>query len=247
MGYSKNNNKIPMYKKISTDIKNLINQNVFDAGDVLPSEKELIDKYSVSRTTVRRALSELEYFGYIYKIQGSGSFVRNQQIDHSITYATSFTEDVENKNLKPGSVTLLCEIVKADKDSRAKMGLNLNDLILKLDRLRTVNDNIVGIHRTILNISLLDNNKFDYEILRQKDISLYKILKKNDINLSKAFESIGSSIIKDEDRILLGLSKNDTTLNIKRISYSHLDEIIEITEMVYNARHYRLSIWTEFI
>ena len=42
----------------------------------VPTEKELSEKYQVSRITSKRALTELEQNQLIYRIQGSGSFVR---------------------------------------------------------------------------------------------------------------------------------------------------------------------------
>lgn len=50
------------------------------AGDLapgvkLPSEKELIDRYAVSRTVIREALSRLQAAGLIETFQGRGSFV----------------------------------------------------------------------------------------------------------------------------------------------------------------------------
>jgi len=42
----------------------------------LPSEPELVDRYRVSRTTVRRALAQLEREGRIVRRRGSGTFAR---------------------------------------------------------------------------------------------------------------------------------------------------------------------------
>ena len=66
------------YKKVYTDIKEKIEQNIWKAQDELPTENELMETYSYSKDTIRKALSLLEIDGYIQKRQGRNSVV----LDH---------------------------------------------------------------------------------------------------------------------------------------------------------------------
>jgi len=70
------NKKLPMYKLIKEFILERINSGELKPDDRIPSEKELMETFHVSRITVRRALEELAIEGYVYKIQGIGAFVR---------------------------------------------------------------------------------------------------------------------------------------------------------------------------
>lgn len=65
----------PMYKKIYEDLLNGIKEGTYPPGGRLPSEKELIDIYQVSRITVKKALEILAYRGCILRKPGKGSFV----------------------------------------------------------------------------------------------------------------------------------------------------------------------------
>ena len=65
----------PMYKKIYDDLLNGIKEGKYPPGCRLPSEKELIDIYNVSRITVKKALEILAYRGCILRKPGKGSFV----------------------------------------------------------------------------------------------------------------------------------------------------------------------------
>src|SRR5205807_2418305 len=47
----------------------------WEPGQLIPSELELCQMYSVSRTTVRKALDHLTQEGLLYRIQGKGTFV----------------------------------------------------------------------------------------------------------------------------------------------------------------------------
>lgn len=68
---------VPLYQKISDDLKKQIVTRTFKAGDQLPTEKSLADSYSVSRITAKRALTELEQLGLVVRTQGKGTFVKD--------------------------------------------------------------------------------------------------------------------------------------------------------------------------
>ncbi len=65
---------------IIKDIKKSLNSGEYEPGDKIPSENELAEKYSVSRQTVRKALSKLIDEGYLYAKHGSGTFVADRKV-----------------------------------------------------------------------------------------------------------------------------------------------------------------------
>lgn len=64
-----------LYEQVVEQIKTMIAQGVYHKGDMLPSEKELIQMTGVSRITVREALKTLAEVGIIETRKGKGSFV----------------------------------------------------------------------------------------------------------------------------------------------------------------------------
>ncbi len=68
-------NRPKLYEQVVEQIKNMIIQGVYQKGDLLPSEKELIEMTGVSRITVREALRLLNEAGIIRTRKGKGSFV----------------------------------------------------------------------------------------------------------------------------------------------------------------------------
>lgn len=79
------------YKIIVEDIKNKINQQVYIQGDKLPTEIELTEIYSTSKSTVRTALKQLVDEGYIYSIHRVGNYIN---IPSKYNY-TLYFDDVE--------------------------------------------------------------------------------------------------------------------------------------------------------
>lgn len=64
-----------LYEQVVEQIKSMIAQGVYRKGDMLPSEKELIESTGVSRITVREALRQLSEAGVIETRRGKGSYV----------------------------------------------------------------------------------------------------------------------------------------------------------------------------
>ena len=70
-------------RSITAAIRRSIESGVFKDGDQLPPERELSETYSASRSTIRRALDELESLGLLDRQVGSGTFVTFRSADNS--------------------------------------------------------------------------------------------------------------------------------------------------------------------
>ena len=65
----------PLYLQLSDALAEYIRGNRLSAGDLFPSENELLARYDVSRSTVRQAMQHLEAKELIHKVRGKGTFV----------------------------------------------------------------------------------------------------------------------------------------------------------------------------
>ncbi|MFC5529926.1 GntR family transcriptional regulator [Cohnella yongneupensis] len=75
-----NNDRQPLYIQIQDYFKERITTQLLRPNDKIPSEKELMEQFGVSRITVANALVQLAKEGWIYRIPGRGSFV-NKLVD----------------------------------------------------------------------------------------------------------------------------------------------------------------------
>lgn len=69
----------PLYRVMMDELKSKISSGLYPSEAQLPTEAELSTAFGVSRITTRRALEELERDGFIYRVKGSGSFVKPRQ------------------------------------------------------------------------------------------------------------------------------------------------------------------------
>jgi DNA-binding FadR family transcriptional regulator len=64
-----------LYHSVAEQIKALINKGTFPPGSRLPGERELAERFDVSRVTIREAEIALQALGYISIKTGSGVYV----------------------------------------------------------------------------------------------------------------------------------------------------------------------------
>lgn len=69
--------KVRLSDQVANEIQNMISSKQYVSGDKLPVEKELAQMYSVSRVTVREAISKLCMMDIIDVRQGDGTFVKS--------------------------------------------------------------------------------------------------------------------------------------------------------------------------
>jgi GntR family transcriptional repressor for pyruvate dehydrogenase complex len=70
-----------IYQEIVRQVKTMISEGRLKSGDQLPPERELAEKFVVSRTSVREALRALESLGLVEIRPGEGTFVREVSVE----------------------------------------------------------------------------------------------------------------------------------------------------------------------
>jgi len=66
------------YEKIYEDIVSTIESGKLKTDEKLPTELDLATSYGVSRITATRAYKELVLNGYVYRVKGHGTYVKNR-------------------------------------------------------------------------------------------------------------------------------------------------------------------------
>jgi GntR family transcriptional regulator len=166
---------IPYYIQLIEILREKIQAGVWSAGDRLPSEPELCDIYSVSRTVVRQALKEIELEGIITRRKGKGTFISEPKINESLAQKlTGFYQDMVERGLVPVTKVLRQEIVAANTKVAEYLDIDPGTLVFEITRLRFVNDVPVILVTTYLPYELCPQLE-DAEL---SDESLYAFLEK---------------------------------------------------------------------
>jgi GntR family transcriptional regulator len=134
---------VPNYFRLESHLRESIRNGDLKPGNPIPPESHLCQQYSVSRTTVRQALSRLVYDGLIVRHRGRGSFVAEPRLEHSKPFL-SFEEEMLARGATTGIklLDLRTELVKGR--AAENLGLPEGTAVMVLERLRFVNGQVVG-------------------------------------------------------------------------------------------------------
>jgi GntR family transcriptional regulator len=66
---------LPVYYRLQVSIRNEIESGRWKPGEMIPTERALAEIHAVSVGTVKKALLNLVFEGYLYRVQGKGTFV----------------------------------------------------------------------------------------------------------------------------------------------------------------------------
>ncbi|GAB6154567.1 GntR family transcriptional regulator [Desulfosporosinus burensis] len=224
---------------LHVQIKDCLNEEIRN-GNIegkIPSERELMDIFSVSRTTVREAVATLEREGVVEKRHGKGTFVSLRPIQEQwLGNISTFSETIKRAGMKPGA-KLLSKGIKSSPQVISDMFGGQEFYVI--ERLRSANDKVVAIERkcfeteTGLKLASYDLN----------DANIYKLLE-FDIGITPwtAQEIITSNKPSKEDAALLGISKTSSVLVIKRSTWDPEGKLIEFVNAILRADIYSVNI-----
>ena len=102
----------------------------------IPSERELMATYDVSRATVRKAIESLIADGLLHRIHGKGTFVARPRLESRLHLA-SFSQDMRRRGLTPSTRLLRIELDEPPADVAEALGLGADRAAWRLDRVRS--------------------------------------------------------------------------------------------------------------
>lgn len=98
---------VPLYFQLEQLLRDEIETGAYPPGSLIPTEKELIEHFGVSRTTVRQAIHDLVQEGLLYRTKSKGTFVALPKVSqHFIHSFLPYQDDVRNNGATPATDVL---------------------------------------------------------------------------------------------------------------------------------------------
>ena len=126
-------------------------QNLYKKDEKMPSENKMAVRFGVTRTEIRKAYECLKEQGYIYSLQGYGSFFSGKREKIRLFLNNeSFTEKMASLNLPLTTRNMGCQKVREDSLIHSMLGVEPEDAIYKITRLRILDGEPAAIHISYL-------------------------------------------------------------------------------------------------
>lgn len=226
------------YAQITEYYMDLIGKGILKEGQKMPTEEELCNLFNVSRITVRRGLDELARNGYIYRLQGKGSYVSTEKADMQLNHLIGFSQEMKMLGREPSTHVISIDIIKPSDAVAKPLRLTNEQMIYRLIRLRCADGLPMAVERVHLPFFLFPG--LEHEKL---DVSLYDVLSsKYGCKIQKGTQFIQAGFTTGSDAELLQVQPRSIALFISRTTYNNEDIPVEYVESVYRGDKYKFNV-----
>ncbi|GAA3851816.1 GntR family transcriptional regulator [Saccharothrix violaceirubra] len=221
--------RVPRYYAVKTELLWLV--EALGEGTALPSERELAERFSVSRVTLRQAVGELVLEGKLQRRQGSGTYVAPPKLVQPLSLV-SYTEGMRRQGVDPARSVISVEHLPADDVLARDLRIERGAPAIHFERVLLADDERVGLESTYLSAdrfpTLLD--AFD------PTTSLYACLtEKLDVTFEEAEERVETVLATPREALLIGTNPALPMLLLHRVSYDNVGEPIERVRSLYRG------------
>ncbi|RLP22400.1 GntR family transcriptional regulator [Mesorhizobium sp. YM1C-6-2] len=224
-------------ERIATVLEQEIRSGAIGYGERLQSESELVQRFSVSRNTVRKGLGELSSRGLITTKVGIGSFVTfdGKMVDDAIGWSKALADAGANAEVR----TLRLEVIE-DAALAERLGV-ANPAFIALDRVRSnaSDGHAISIERSRLPLSA-ELEEIPLKGLREG--SLHKTLRRAGLVPDHGEEWVDIEMLTVEDAAVLGCVAGAPFLRTRRLTRTSDGRPIEYVTSLLNPAHFALYL-----
>jgi GntR family transcriptional regulator len=228
----------PKYFQISREIISQIQGGVIPAGSLVPSENDIIARFQVSNTTARKALHELEKEGWVTRVKGKGTYVRDFTVVRAINRIFGFTKNMIEAGRKPTTRLIGFHLRNQDRTQTINgRAFTLKGPFCEIERIRYA-DGIPMMKETrYISLGLCPDIH-----RRNLERSLYSIFARDyGIHLTEINQMLSAVVLEGEALKPFQLSKPVPAFRVEGASFCGRDLIIEMEDSVYRGDVYRFA------
>jgi len=228
------NNPVAMYLQIADRLRREIAEGTFEPSGRLPSESQIMERFNVSRVTVRLALDQLDKDGLIERRKGKGTFVVGKQVRHQIDTLRSFHESLKVQGF---DATMRIVELTAIETPPAFVSLFGAKCTL-LERLHVVDDEPIALGRSFLPAVM---SELDLETVERQPT--YALLKdKSGADIASADIAICARAVPSRISSLIGAATDAVLLVLERTSYFDHGACAEWSEFFIRPERYKFVL-----
>ncbi|WP_182917125.1 GntR family transcriptional regulator [Bacillus sp. PK3_68] len=210
---------VPLHIQLRNKIEGLIHEGRYQSK--IPSERQLMDEYEVSRSTVREAVAHLVREGLVEKVHGKGTFISSKAIQDWLGSLTSTTETIRKMGMEPGAKLVTHGVINPPADIIEATGFKIAYFI---KRVRYANDIPLAIELQYYPVDI-GSKLAEFDIDKG---TLFDLMEENlGIQLAEAEQLLTSGFLSAEDAELLDVPDLFNVLNTERKLWDHSGRLVE--------------------
>jgi GntR family transcriptional regulator len=227
------------YQQLRAELLTMIREQLA-VGDPLPTERALMSRYGVSRSTVRAAIRDLIEQGVVWRRHGSGTYVSDaRMLGKPLGQLSSFTEDMRSRGLEPGAKVLDARLTESTVSIARDLGLPPGTPVWSIHRLRFANNEPIMIERVRVPADVAP-------ALASNDLSgsLYAIFEETyDLVVQRASQRMRPTVLRTGEADLMQLPAGSPAMHIRRVGFSgNGDRAIERADSIYRGDRYEFTL-----
>ena len=219
------------YALLEREIAAAIQTGDLAAGSQLPTEDELIRRFAVSRTTVRKAIQNLSLRGFVEIRRGVGTFVAPPRITPDLTALTGFVEDMDALGHRATARLIDTVVVAADAQVARHLRLAVGAQVMRIRRVRLANGVSISLDETYLPLAI-GKQVISHDLEVEPIFSLLE--ERYGIALIEAEYELEAALARDDVAAELQIAPGSPLFLIERTSFSSGGQPVD-----YEILHYR--------
>ncbi len=228
----------PMYERLKLGLMKAIDTGIYAPGERLPSESALCRHCNTSRTTVVRAMVDLEKAGYVVRRQGTGTFARERKIEKVLFALEGFSQEMRRNLYSASSKVLSFERTQCDPEHARLLRLPSEAEVHVIRRIRMADLRPAVLETLELPVALFPNLEDYFDPSCQ---SLYDLAKRvYGIHVANAeFTVEATNLSATEARQLKVQGGNTAALVVTGVSFDDAQRSVEWSRSLYPGSLYR--------
>ncbi|BBZ30772.1 GntR family transcriptional regulator [Mycolicibacterium madagascariense] len=209
-------------------------------GAKLGSERELAERYSTSRSSLRQMLAALEEAGLVHRAIGrsGGIFISHTQVQRSLSDVVGVPAFLANQGYVAGTRVLATKITAPDHIAQTSLRLGPDDFVVEIQRVRLADGSPIS-----LELAQFPAEAFPGLLEKQLGGSLYEILERDyGLVTSHADERIEAVNATPDEASLLAIEPGSALLLITRIAYDQDGAPCEYSRDLFRGDRTRLAV-----
>jgi len=236
----RNESMQPMYTQIKEILKQRILDGDFEVHERLPSEKEMIKVFGVSRITVRQALRDLHTEGLVFSVQGKGTFVSRPKVVQDIQNLQGFGEAMTPKGYETSARVISVRETNASAEINEALNIARGSMVIELIRIRYLNREPISVDKSYFPVDIGQS-------LLSRDLTqdVFPMLE-NEFGIALGHADMKIEAVNADDELSrhLNVDAGSSILRIQRLVFSEKGDPIDFEYLSYrgDAFQYHLKV-----